>query len=201
MYIRVYRFAGNSIVAIIHVRDHVEYCRRVGIGQQDIARRLHQNATEGIHERTGKTESKRYGRATSGTVLKTIPERFARCQTGESIYEYTISVTGEWQHWGTLVDEYVYPADYIPVYGDILVPNLDNVRTMYLITLIAAQEKNVLLIGEQGTAKTVMIKSYMQDFNPETRLSKMLNFSSATTPNMFQVRRFFRLLSTVKFST
>ncbi|XP_050440010.1 dynein axonemal heavy chain 5-like [Adelges cooleyi] len=109
-----------------------------------------------------------------------------RLQEGESIYEYTISKTGEWKHWGTLVTNYSYPSDYIPSFGDILVPNLDNTRTMFLISLIANQEKNVLLIGEQGTAKTVMIKSFMLEFDPEKRLSKQLNFSSATTPNMFQ---------------
>jgi dynein heavy chain len=106
--------------------------------------------------------------------------------TEDTIFDFYVDEKAEWSHWNNRVAEYVYPTDSTPEYGSILVPNVDNVRTDFLIKTIAKQNKAVLLIGEQGTAKTVIIKGFMDKYNPEEHAQKSLNFSSATTPNMFQ---------------
>ncbi|KAM4579488.1 dynein axonemal heavy chain 8-like, partial [Fundulus diaphanus] len=109
-----------------------------------------------------------------------------RTKPGETMFEYMIDTNGEWCHWSNHIGEYVYPTDDVPDYTSILVPNVDNTRTSFLLETIAKQRKAVLLIGEQGTAKTVMIKAYAKKQDPETDLFKSLNFSSATEPIMFQ---------------
>ena len=106
---------------------------------------------------------------------------------GETIFEYLVNENGQWQHWSSRVQVYAYPEDRVPEYASILVPNVDNVRTTFLVDTIAKQHKAVLLIGEQGTAKTVMIKGYASRYDPESHLFKSFNFSSASTPMLFQV--------------
>ncbi|XP_067841427.1 dynein axonemal heavy chain 8-like [Heptranchias perlo] len=106
--------------------------------------------------------------------------------SAQTMFEFLVNQKGEWEHWRIWVQEYFYPADSEPDYTSILVPNVDNVRTNFLVDIIAKQNKAVLLTGEQGTAKTVMIKGYLKKYDPEEHLSKSLNFSSATEPYMFQ---------------
>ena len=109
-----------------------------------------------------------------------------KLKNDETIFEFVVSETGEWEHWNNRVQPYVYPPDSVPDYSSILVPNVDNVRTDYLIEIISKQEKAVLLIGEQGTAKTVIIKGFCSKYDPENHLFKSFNFSSASTPLMYQ---------------
>ena len=106
---------------------------------------------------------------------------------GETIFEYYVSDSGDWEHWAVRVVPYEYPVDSVPRYDSILVPNVDNTCTEFLVDTIAKQcNKGVLLIGESGTAKTVIVKAYCAKYDPERHLYKALNFSSATTPGLFQ---------------
>lgn len=63
------------------------------------------------------------------------------------MFEFLVNDDGFWEHWSDRVVDYVYPDDSVPEYSSILVPNVDNVRTAFLIDIISRQSKAVLLIG------------------------------------------------------
>lgn len=69
-----------------------------------------------------------------------------------------VSANGDWLHWSEMVLEFVYPSDQVLPYYEILVPNIDNTRTQFLIDTIAKQGKAVLLIGiDSATLKYTSI--------------------------------------------
>jgi dynein heavy chain len=107
----------------------------------------------------------------------------------DSIFDWVVGEDGVWVPWTTRVEKFDYPLEadeMVPVYSTILVPNVDNVRTNFLLDCISKQRKAVLLMGESGTAKTVIVKGYASNYNPEEHLFKSFNFSSTSTPNVFQ---------------
>lgn len=101
-------------------------------------------------------------------------------------FDFYVKPPGKWELWDDMVTHYQYPDTTTPDYATILVPIVDNVRINYLIHCIAKQGKAVLLLGEQGSAKTVMMKAYMKNANPEQFMGRSFNFSSATSPYQFQ---------------
>lgn len=123
---------------------------------------------------------------------------------GDSIFDYLVNDSGQWgmsdhnigrlvdqksplsEHWSTRVEPWEYPKDETIEFASILVPNIDNVRITYLMNTLAKQEKAVLLIGEPGTAKTVIISSYLQHYDSEQHLTRTMNFSSITTSAFIQ---------------
>lgn len=111
---------------------------------------------------------------------------YASGENENSIFDFFVSEAGSWQSWKSLVTPYLYPEVSTPDYLSILVPIVDNVRIDYLIGTIANQEKAVMLIGEQGTGKTVMMKNYMKKLSCESHMGRSFNFSSATSPYQFQ---------------
>ncbi|KAJ3342801.1 Dynein heavy chain 5, axonemal [Gonapodya sp. JEL0774] len=104
----------------------------------------------------------------------------------DTIFEYFVDDGGNWTHWRDRVPRWEYPNDRDPEFSSIIIPMVDNVRMEFLMDLVAKQGKAVLLIGEPGTAKTVTALKFLSKLNPESQLFKKLNFSSATTPMIFQ---------------
>jgi len=58
---------------------------------------------------------------------------------------------GNWQHWKVKVEDYNYPKNFIPEFSSILVPNVDNVRTQYLIKTIGTQSNTLLVHKPHST--------------------------------------------------
>ena len=67
-------------------------------------------------------------------------------------------VPGDWKHWSHRVEEYIYPSDSVPEFSTILVPNVDSVRTNFLIDTIAKQHK-VSAVRNNGRGNGTVLKT------------------------------------------
>lgn len=70
-----------------------------------------------------------------------------------------------------------------------MIPTMDSTRAEFLMNLIQNQPKkfsSFLSIGGPGTAKTTTTLMYCNKFNIDEMLLKIVNYSSATSPEMLQ---------------
>lgn len=113
-----------------------------------------------------------------------LPEQVEGIET--TVYDFKVDLEGKWISWHSMVERWVCPKSTFPDFHSILVPTADNRRTEFLIDIIAKQHKQVLLVGESGTAKTVTINDYLRHLDPDKWKKKFVSFSNATTPDILQ---------------
>ena len=106
---------------------------------------------------------------------------------------------GGWVHWNTLVPEFGGLAIEMPSLSTVpLVPTVDTVRTEYFVDILARQGNQVMLVGDHGSAKSLVVRHYLSKKNPDAHLSKTVVFSSATTSATLQVNCLFTRANVIR---
>ncbi len=111
-------------------------------------------------------------------MMPTVQER-------ETIYEYFInSMTGKWEKW--MPPTWTYPEGKKLNFLNLLVATMDSTQAQHVIRTIHHQKRAVLVVGAEGTAKMSTQLMFLAQQDPNSMLTKRINFSLATTPGMAQ---------------
>ena len=102
------------------------------------------------------------------------------------IYDYFICPDVKLQKFA-LWSEKVVDFNYNPQisYFKIIVPTTDTVKYNFLSDLLLENKRSVLLAGETGVGKSVIVHDYLNQEN-ENRVSTFVNFSAKTTSKNLQ---------------
>ena len=108
-------------------------------------------------------------------------------RTEDTLFEFQLNPkTVKWTPWTDQLANYSPPEVNPQSYANLLIPNIGSIRTEFLIGCAASLGENVLLLGEQGSAKTTLIYSYLKKKDKAENVIANCNFSSSTTPMIFQ---------------
>lgn len=104
-------------------------------------------------------------------------------ESGKSIFDWCLNEAHEWAPW--VVAPLVADPDNFE-FSSLLIPTVDSTRVQFFMGNALAQKKPVLLVGGPGTSKTSIAMMYIESQPKTSILFKRMNFSSATTPMIFQ---------------
>ena len=104
--------------------------------------------------------------------------------SNHTVYDYFVDPKKQdFELWGNKVSNWI-PQQALS-FQQIFVPTVDTTRTMYILSTLMMQRHQVLLTGNTGLGKTMMVQSLL-DKLPETHTYLQINFSSATTSGTTQ---------------
>ncbi|KAL3909005.1 MAG: hypothetical protein SGPRY_009579 [Prymnesium sp.] len=87
-------------------------------------------------------------------------------------------------HWREIVPSYTH--DPTEAYARIMVPTLDTTRIMYLSDMMLQLKKPVMLVGNAGSAKTVILNSLLRSLDDEKWMFYNISFNSFTLASDLQ---------------
>lgn len=91
-----------------------------------------------------------------------------------------------WVPWTKTIPTYVVPKD--ASYTEVIVPNVDSIRVQFIMKNLLMQQKHVLVVGETGTGKSIIIMNELKNsFQNEENTYLGLAFSAQTSSNQTQM--------------
>ena len=116
------------------------------------------------------------GRKKISTCLGDVDSIFPPAGT---IYDYYVDISkNEFLPWEGKVPNW-RPLKTM-TFHDMIVPTIDTVRNYYVTDILMKIKRNVILVGNTGTGKTVLAQSVLKDL-PDSHSQLVINFSAATT--------------------
>lgn len=107
--------------------------------------------------------------------------------TEDTIFEYRVNTDSmEWERWVAPLWEYPSSIEE-PDFSSMLVPTVETTRASFILGHLHARKRAALMTGSSGTAKTSTAQIFFDNLHNDTVRLKKICFSSATSPNMFQI--------------
>ena len=97
---------------------------------------------------------------------------------GETIYEYMVDEKSTWQLWRP--PAWTYPEGDKLDFSNLLVPTMDSTRALYISNMMLNLKKPVMLVGNSGSAKTVVFNKLLADLDEDLWLYCPIAYNSFT---------------------
>ena len=121
---------------------------------------------------------KRFSEALKSEIMPVMPE----FPDGD-VYDYGIDSMVKFAPWTEQIPDFHF--DPRKSFFEILVPTSDTVKFKYILSTMMFSNYNVLITGETGVGKSVIVKDFLTSA-PEEYVSAFVNFSGKTTTQNLQ---------------